>query len=1626
MTAEREALKLGYLAYRAGDLGRAEEAARRRLGEDGSDAEGWLLLGLIALARKQPREAAGHFREAVRLDPASAEVHNHLGRAEIDGRQAARAVASLREALRLRPAYPEAHFNLGVAYQALGREDEALAEYRECVRLGPDHAEALNALGRLLSRRDELKEAAELLERAVRARPGYSEACTNLSWAYSEMGQHEKALACAEEALRDNSGRAEAHDARGKALLGLGRGAEAAASFARAVELKPGLLSAHCNLGAALLHLRCFAEAEAFLLGAHKRFPKSTDLLTKLARARIQQGKWEESARASRQALAINPWWSTAYCDLGHALVNLKQPVEAALALREGLRLNPGFAEGHCDLGIALADQSREAEALQPLLEAVRLKPDLAVAFTHLGRCYLRLEKAEEAREAFETAVRLNPRDARAFGGLASTFLELGRNEESLACYRKSLELDPHNASTHSKMLLALHRPAGVDPEEIFREHRRWQARHAGHLPPPAPHANDRDPDRRIRLGYVCGEFRYHVMGFYIEPVLAAHDRSRFEIFCYSNTSEPDATTARIRDLADHWRDITDLGDDAAAALVRQDGIDLLVDLNGHTGANRLGVFARKPAPVQAAHFGYVETTGLDAMDYYITDAVCDPPGKSERYYAERLGRLPEILWHYAPNVDLAVGPLPALAAGHVTFGVMNSFAKITPPAVAAWAQILRVVPGSRLNVLAGVTPQADQRLLAEFAGHGIGADRVHLLTGRLPRDDYLRLYQALDLALDTFPYNGCNTTCDSLWMGVPVVCLAGHHGIARQGASPLVHLGLHDLVAETPEAYMAAAARLARDLPRLAELRAGLRERMARATLTNSERFTRQLEDVYRLMWRDYCARGPAAGANGTAPAPDAAPARPDPAAEALADARQCFRRGDLPHAGHHYRRALEADPDNLDARYELGLVLHRAGRLAEASDSFRAVVEARPGHGEAWTCLGAMLLAQGKLAEAVDCQRQAVRARPDLADAHNNLGDALLRQGKPDQAADCFKEAVRLQPERAPLYFNLGAALAACGRDEEAVAAFREAVRRDPDFADAHASLAAVLARRGEKAEAVACHRRALALRPDDAAAHNSLGAALLDDGKPEEAVGHFREALRLQPESLVPLMNLGQAYLQLKKLDEALECFEGVVRRDPGQAYAHAGLGVVLSELGRQDEAVAAYRKCLELKPADPLMHSNLLRSLHYVSGWDPEEVFQEHRRWAARHVAHLPHDRSHPNDGDPDRRLRLGYVSADFRAHVMGMYIESVLAARDRTRFETFCYSNVDLPDATTERIRKAADHWRDITRLSDDQVAELVRQDRIDLLIDLGGHTGRSRLPVFGYKPAPVQAAHFGYMDTTGLDTIDYYITDAVCDPPGKSERYHTERVIRMPEIHWLYVPGSDLPPGPLPALATGHVTFGVTNSPQKVTPEAVACWSRVLHAVPDSRMTLLAGVSPRADERLLAEFARHGIGPARLKVVGRQSRSNYLRLYQGIDICLDTFPYTGCNTTCDSLWMGVPVVCLAGHHGIARQGASPLVHLGLRDLVVETPEAYVAAAARLARDLPRLVGLRAGLRERMARATLTNSERFTRQLEDLYRLMWRDYCARGPAAGAGQGGAPPPAGGGLAATRPGRRPRQPG
>ncbi len=705
-----------------------------------------------------------------------------------------------------------------------------------------------------------------------------------------------------------------------------------------------------------------------------------------------------------------------------------------------------------------------------------------------------------------------------------------------------------------------------------------------------------------------------------------------------------------------------------------------------------------------------------------------------------------------------------------------------------------------------------------------------------------------------------------------------------------------------------------------------------------------------------------------------------------------------DEPKCASSARRAHQVarlTPDCADAHYHMGLALYRQGKPVDALTCFHKALAVNPRDAQALYNIGCILRSQGDSQQAIEFFQKALEIDPDHLSAHNNLGASLHATGKIEDAIACFQKALKINPRLADVHINLGRAFREQGQVENAWHCFEKALAIQPDHAVAHYNMGVILYNRGSASEAIARFQKALALDPTFAEVYFSLGNVLSDCGTADEAIANYRRAIQLEPNHTEAYLNLGHVYQNIGKIHQAVMCFRKAIEIRPAFAEAHNNLGKALGELGLLAESLNSYRKALELKPDYTAAHSNLLFQMNY----DPESTakdmmgaatiwWQQHGQSVSRRFYHRPR---------PDRRrLRIGYVSADFCQHSVSHFFLPLLTAHNERNVEIYCYSDVRRPDEITRRIENRALNWRPIFGRTNEAVARQVFEDQIDILVDLSGHTAANRLLVFAGKPAPLQVTWLGYPGTTGLPFMDYRITDEIADPPGLADRCHSETLVRLPHGFLCYAPNWPTPSvAQLPSSVAGYITFGSFNNLSKVNPEVIAVWAQILLNVPDSCLMLKA--KQLSDEsvrrRYLDLFARNGIGSDRIKMAPTtQTIPEHMSRYNRVDIALDPFPYNGTTTTFEALYMGVPVVTLAGERHAARVGASILSHLGLPSLIAGTPDQYVRIATRLANDAKRLSGLRDSLRQQLLASSLGDSDGFARTMEEGYQNMWQDYC----------------------------------
>ncbi len=640
--------------------------------------------------------------------------------------------------------------------------------------------------------------------------------------------------------------------------------------------------------------------------------------------------------------------------------------------------------------------------------------------------------------------------------------------------------------------------------------------------------------------------------------------------------------------------------------------------------------------------------------------------------------------------------------------------------------------------------------------------------------------------------------------------------------------------------------------------------------------------------------------------------------------------------------------------------LNLWSRARYAEAEAEARDLTARYPNHGFAWKILGATLDRRGQPDAAIAAKRRAAELLPDDAEAHANLGNSLSRAARHAEAEAAYRRAIQLQPGLASAHNRLGICLQAQGRAEEAEAAYRRAAELQPDLAEAHTNLGIMLWNRSALDEAEAAYRRAIQLDPARAEFHSNLASLLVRSDRLAEAEQCCRRAVALKPDFAEGWNNLGDA----------------------------------LEASGRTAEAIAAYRRVLELKPDLAWAFSNLLFCLSHRPEVAPDELFAEHRNFGLRFEPPLrPHWPAHRNTPDPDRLLRVGVLSADLRDHAISYFVAPLFAAlASDPALSLHAYYNNQMQDPVTARLRGHFARWTQVGEMTDAELAARIEADSIDILVDLSGHTNGGRLLVLARKPAPIQCGWLGYLGTSGMESIDYYLADPLYLPREPFQRHFTERLVHLPAAAPFQTVADPPDVNPLPALATGRLTFATFSRVMKITPEAVALWSRLLRAVPESRLLLGALPKDAVTGQLTAAFAREGIAPERLLFRKARFIHDYLAEHREVDLCLDSFPFTGATTTGHALWMGVPTLTLAGQTAPGRLGAAMLRHARLDDFVADSPEDYLAKGLRWATDLPALAQLRAGMRDRLRSSVLGRPETVAHALSRAFRSMWQRWC----------------------------------
>jgi protein O-GlcNAc transferase len=735
-----------------------------------------------------------------------------------------------------------------------------------------------------------------------------------------------------------------------------------------------------------------------------------------------------------------------------------------------------------------------------------------------------------------------------------------------------------------------------------------------------------------------------------------------------------------------------------------------------------------------------------------------------------------------------------------------------------------------------------------------------------------------------------------------------------------------------------------------------------------------------------------------------------------------------------YHFRRALELDPDLAFAYRDLCYMLFQHGKIEEAKAiitkgithtpgipeyhfylgnlylhtsefdkaiaSYRDALSIQPAYVEVHFNLGIALQEQGNLNEAIDSYRKVIVLKPDFADAHYRLGEIFFnRQNLLNEAEASFRRALEIKPDFADAHFKLGNLFTNLGRLGEAEASYRRVLELVPDFAEGHSNRGNVLKDLGRMDEAIVSYQRALHIKPDFSEVYSNLGNTFRDMGLLANAETSYRQALQLKPDNADALINLGATFHDMGRLVKSVDCYKQSIQINPDRADGHSNLATTLRELGHLDEAEASYRRAIQLKPDHLVAHSSLLFLYAYHAFIDPDEYLVRAHNWEqgclSEQERHAARHRVFQHAPLVGRRLRVGYVSGDYRQHAVSHFIEQIFANHDRSRIELFAYSNNVLRDAVTERMQALVEHWVLITGVSDSAIRDRIEADGIDVLIDLSGHTARNRMGVFARRAAPVQAYYLGYFASTGLTEMDYWIGDEILTPP-ETDSHFSEQVWRLPRVSWSY-DGKDAPSPNWQPAPDNTVWVGSFNQLAKLTPATLSLWAKVLQALPEARLLLktkeLGETANR--QRILDTMSSHGITPEHIELQDGSITPGWrehMAYYNRLDIVLDPVgAMGGVTSTCDALWMGAPVITLMGDRVTSRATAAILNAIGHPEWIAHSETEYLDKVVALARDVEQRKMLRSRQRDLMASSALCDAKNLAMNLENAYVEMFERW-----------------------------------
>jgi protein O-GlcNAc transferase len=1042
---------------------------------------------------------------------------------------------------------------VGASNAGLMQFDDAIDSYKQALKIKPDYAEAYNNMGVVLMDKGEPMAAIDSYKKALQFKPNYAEAYYNMGAALQDKGDPVAAIDSYKKAIKFKPSYAVAYNNMGVALKEKGDPAAAIDSYKKALKIKPEYAEAYYNIGAALKEKGDPAAAIDSYKKALKIKPDYAEAYNNMGNALKDEGELEAAIDSFKQALKIKPDYTEAYNDMGTALQEKGDPGAAIDSYKKALKIKPDYAEAYYNIGFALKDEGELEAAIDSYEQALKIRPDFAVA---------RGEKLHQQSHICDWIALEQDRDVIAILGASTEFVP----PFGLLSLEDAPERHRMRSKTFAKQLYRYKVPLPPTVRPILKP-------------------------QRLRIGYFSADFQEHPVAHLMAKVLETHDRERFEVYGYSiGPVKEDGMRQRLTRAFDIFHDVHDLKDQDVALLVRQDKIDIAIDLTGHTKNSRLGIFAYRAAPIHINYLGYPGTLGADFIDYIIADPVLIPSGY-ERYYDERILRLPNT---YMPTDNtrpistrsMTRSEMGLPDAGFV-FCCFNNNYKISPREFDIWMRVLLKTEGSVLW-MRNSNAWSEKNLRTQAQARGVAPSRL-VFAGRAPMDEHLARHKLADLFLDTFAFNAHTTASEALWAGLLVVTKIGKGFAARVAASLLTAVGLPELITETEQEYETLILHLAANPERLAQIRQKLSDNQLSTPLFDTELYTKHLEDGYQQAYQRYFDGKPPEEIFVSEIAPQ------DPPSEQLQPIIILYNQGQLQQALSESSQMLERFPNSIVLYNIVGASNAGLMQFDDAIDSYKQALKIKPDYAEAYNNMGVVLMDKGEPMAAIDSYKKALQFKPNYAEAYYNMGAALQDKGDPVAAIDSYKKAIKFKPSYAVAYNNMGVALKEKGDPAAAIDSYKQALKIKPDYAEAYNNMGVALKEKGNPAAAIDSYKQALKIKPDYAEAYINMGNALKDKGELEAAIDSFKQALKIKPVYVEAYNNMGTALQEKGDPGAAIDSYKQALKIKPDYAEAYNNMGAALQGKGYPDAAIDSYKKALKIKPDYAGAYNNMGNAL-----------------------------------------------------------------------------------------------------------------------------------------------------------------------------------------------------------------------------------------------------------------------------------------------------------------------------------------------------------------------------------------------------------------------------------------------